>query len=73
MLVMILVGWVVVLPLLVVVGLSLASRILGSRARARGGAIDVTGLFGDLAALAEVTACADAAPPASRRPVGSRH
>lgn len=54
MLLMLLVGWVVVVPALVVGGLLIASSVLGRRAR-RAGAVEATGLARELGRLVEVT------------------
>jgi len=47
MLLILLVGWTIALPIVVVAGLYVASRVLGARAR-RFGAIDVTGFASEL-------------------------
>ena len=51
MLLMFIIGWVVVLPALVVAGLLIASSVLGRRAR-RSGALEATGLARQYAGLA---------------------
>jgi hypothetical protein len=55
MLLMILIGWVVVVPAAVVGGLLVASSLLGRRARV-GGAVEATGLARELARLPETRA-----------------
>ena len=60
MILMIAIGWVVVVPMLVVGGLYVASRILGARARTAGGAIDVTALVRAFAGLAPSEPSSDA-------------
>jgi hypothetical protein len=85
MLLMLIIGWVVVLPALVVGGLMFASRVLGRRA-ARAGGPAATGLERELAALsardpfAEPAAALRDDRPAvlptrhrERHPVGAAH
>jgi hypothetical protein len=74
MVLMLIVGWAVVLPAVVIGGLLLASSILGRRAR-RAGIIDVTGFAREIVQLSAATPGGRPASSgrAKRRPVGAAY
>jgi hypothetical protein len=68
MVLILIVGWAIVLPAVVVGGLLLASSILGGRAR-RTGAIDATGFAREIARLSDPAAEERVATSETRLPI----